>query len=196
MNEQSKFNENCYSTDGSDSLYDIQNKGHTRSAERQIIKFEDTDDQRIRRLEQKRLRVIENRSNETDDQRSQRLQQERLRVIKNRSNESDDQRSQRLEQQRLREIDNRSNEDDDQRRQRLHQVRLRVHENRSNESDDQLTEIGDEFDDLYLIGRRSPEPNDTDFYDNYNRPTKDCYPYYKNSLFPKSHIGALLESKV
>ena len=33
MNAQSKFDENCYSTDGSDSLYDDQNKGHKRSAE-------------------------------------------------------------------------------------------------------------------------------------------------------------------
>ena len=33
MNSQSKFDENCNSTDGSDSLYDYQNKGHKRSAE-------------------------------------------------------------------------------------------------------------------------------------------------------------------
>ena len=42
------------------------------------------EDQRIQRNEQKRLRVIENRSNESVDQRSQRLEQERLRVIESR----------------------------------------------------------------------------------------------------------------
>ena len=65
MNEQSKFDENCYSTDKSDSIYDFQSKGHKTSAEslqrrkessklrKQIIKSEETDDQRIQRLEQK-----------------------------------------------------------------------------------------------------------------------------------------------
>ena len=60
-----------------------------------------------------------------------RLQQERLRVIKNQSNEDD---GQRLQHKRLREIENRSNETDDQRSQRLEsleQDRLCINENRS-----------------------------------------------------------------
>ena len=33
MNAQLKFDENCYCSDRSDSLYDFQDKGHQRSAE-------------------------------------------------------------------------------------------------------------------------------------------------------------------
>ena len=80
MNAQFKFDENSYSTDESDSLYDYQNKGHNISAESlqrhkessklraQRIRSDKTDDQRIQRLEQIRLRAIKNRSNKTDDQ--------------------------------------------------------------------------------------------------------------------------------
>ena len=48
--------------------------------------------------------MIENRSNESDDQLIQRLEQKRLCLIEYRSNECDDpdQRIQRLEQERLR----------------------------------------------------------------------------------------------
>ena len=65
MNAQSEFDKNCYSTDGSDGLYDYQKTGHKRSAESlqrrkvssklrtQRIRSDETDDQRIQRLEQK-----------------------------------------------------------------------------------------------------------------------------------------------
>ena len=45
--------------------------------------------------------------------------------------------------------------------------------------------IDDNFDDVYLNGRRSPEPNDTDVYD-----------YYKDSLFPKSHNSHIWDKAV
>ena len=63
------------------------------------------------------MRVIKNRSNETDDQRIQRLEQKRLPVIENRSNESAEQRSNRQELERVR-VNNRWNETEEEQIQR------------------------------------------------------------------------------
>ena len=69
-----------------------------------------------------------------------------------------EQRSSRQERKRERVDKNQQNETEVELKQRRVRDNLR-HSKRTNDA------IGDELDDLYLIGRRSPEPNDTDFYD-------------------------------
>ena len=69
INAQTKFDENYYSSDGSNSLYDNQNKGHKRSAE--CLQ---------RRRETNKLRIQRIRSDETDSRRILHFERVRLQI--------------------------------------------------------------------------------------------------------------------
>ena len=63
---------------------------------------------------------------------------------------------------------NRRNETEEKQKQRRVRDNLRHTKSTYDAIGDEIL-IGDEFDDVYLNGRPSSEPNDTDFYDHYKR---------------------------